>query len=75
MTIVWVAEKGCYEDRFLQGLYESAAAAMAANPIPVDPDPRDVHRPGGWQEADDGTWSNGLDWDEAVWIYPETVRS
>lgn len=68
--IVWVAEKGCYSDRFVTGVYVSAEAGMAHN-----------HRSGEHWVPDTSIdinptpmWDNGLDWDSAVSLYPYRVE-
>lgn len=69
---VWVAECGIYEDRYIQGIYATAEAAMAANPVRSelaadfvgDMRSGDLRRGGGWRQRSDGSWSNGLDWQE-----------
>lgn len=65
---VYVVERGCYEERYVAGIYSSVEAALAAHPLPregVNKGPGSAERPGGWQSTGDGRWSNGLDWDEA----------
>ncbi len=75
---VYVVETGCYDSRFVSGVYASPEAAMAAHPIPADykypnpPSAANLSRPTGWTRdtyADDTvSWSNGLDWDNAASI-------
>lgn len=77
---VWVAESGCYEQRYISGVYATAEAAMADHPLPrtipadFKPTAADYSRPGGWVQSDDGSWDNGLDWDDSVTIYPMDVE-
>lgn len=51
---VWIVETGCYENRYISGVFASAEAAMAAHPPkPVRqdhvPSALNASRPGGWQ--------------------------
>lgn len=62
--IAYVAEQGCYSDKFFAGIFSSPEAAMAA------------FKAGSWTHKvwggpDDDQyedWFNDLDWDEAVSI-------
>jgi hypothetical protein len=67
---VWVVRKGCWDDRHVVGVYSSIEAVIAAHPVrPARPrTPLMAERPGGWQPvgASGDTWSNGLDWDDAM---------
>ena len=65
---VWVAERGIYSDRGVVGVYATAEVAMEDNPLPTNP--RYVIEAGGWQRKENGTWENGLDYDEYVSIQP-----
>lgn len=66
--VLYLAERGCYEQRNVVGVFDSAERAMAALPggkwtrtvwtnFPDYPDLSRVHH---WQD-----WSNGLDWEDA----------
>ena len=60
---VWIAEKGCYSDRGIAGVYATAEIAM-----------KHLDRPGsnwryetwGWEGREWSQWTNGLDWDDLV---------
>lgn len=58
---VYVAIAGMYESEYVEGVYATAVAAMAANPI-TDRD-RARWPKAGWTQAQDGEWSNGCDFD------------
>lgn len=73
---VYVAERGCYEDKYVAGIFDSPERAMAAMPgevwtkttwtsFPNWPD-RSVVRH--WVD-----WSNDLDWDNAVTITEDEI--
>lgn len=78
---VWVVECGVYEDAYVEGVYATIEAAIAANPVPEDykfpavPSASDVSRPGGWQQTGEDSWSNGMDWDYAARAYRMEVKS
>jgi hypothetical protein len=65
---VYVVEVGAYEEMYIEGIYATLEAAIAANPIPADysysvtPSAANTSRPGGWIKSDEGYWSNQLDW-------------
>lgn len=67
---VYVVETGCYDSKFISGVYASPEVAMAAHP-PSERSGAVVTRPGGWHKTNDTTWYNGLDWDDAatIWEY------
>jgi hypothetical protein len=77
---VWVAEQGAYSSRGVIGVYATAEAAMADNPIPADypyPDVRgagNLSRRGGWQQDERGCWDNGLDWDAGISVEPYVLK-
>lgn len=78
---VWVAEQGAYSSRGIIGVYATAEAAMADNPVPVNariptvPTASNMSRPGGWQQdKSTGAWDNGLDWDDGISIEPYDVQ-
>lgn len=86
--VVWVLEVGCYSDRYVDGVYASRDAALAANPVrePTDRErlgglgSASAYRPGGWQpsdpdDPDNCDWSNGLDWGEAAHLQPMEVQT
>lgn len=59
---VYIAERGVYEDRWIEGVYATPDLAMAANPG-TD-----------WRYyPDDESWSNQLDMDDACRIFTEVV--
>lgn len=62
--VVWVVEKGCYDEAQIVGVYSSASAAMAANQQPGE----------NWKADQWGNLDNGLDWINAVTIWREVVR-
>lgn len=68
---VYVAERGVYSDRYVQGVYATPEAAMAANPggnkWEVDEGESGSYR---WRR-----WMNDLDWDSAVSIGEYEVES
>ena len=77
---VYLLETGCYEDRWVEGVYATPEAAMAAHSPKRPEDHRGVMgheyrewagRPWSyeWAETDDGKWSFGADWD-----HPATIR-
>jgi hypothetical protein len=72
VSSVWVVERGCYESTYVEGVYATIEAAIAANPVPED---GDVSCPGGWQQTGDDSWSNGMDWDYAARAFRMEVRS
>jgi len=74
---VWIVECGCYNERYIGGVYATLEAAIADNPprrvIPegTQPTSGDCSRPGGWQPSQ----TNGAymrerypdgDWDDAT---------
>lgn len=72
---VWIVEVGCYDERYIQGVYSSPEAAIAANPLPTH-DRVTVTRPGGWAKVEQDEWvewDNGLDWDDAARCYSLTI--
>lgn len=82
--VVWVVENGCYSDRYIEGVYESIEAVVAAYPIPADyPFPAErtganMSHPGGWKPYDASDpmsdWSNQLDWGDALQASPMVVK-
>lgn len=56
--VVYVVEEGLYEDRHVQGVYESLEIAKAACPVSKD----------GWEQVTDRLWANGLDWEDHRYI-------
>ncbi len=81
---VWIVESGCYDDRIIIGVYATREAAIAANPPAIRasrwlPRVQSHERPGGWQPDDPQKpetceWSNGLDWGDAMSMWPEEVK-
>lgn len=76
---VWLVDVGCYNSRYISGVYSSRDAALKANPIPEKPRYEHPNRPAGWQpdnadDPDNCEWSNGLDWDEAASAIPMEVE-
>lgn len=69
---VWIVEVGCYDERYIQGVYSSPEAAIIANPLPTH-DRITVLRLGGWQQDEHGEWDNGLDWSDAARCYRLTI--
>lgn len=53
---VWLLETGLYADARVSGVYVTAEAAMAARPE------------GNWVKDGEGSWVNGLDWDEFAMV-------
>ena len=70
---IWIAEKGCYEDRYVEGVYASLEGAKAANPIREDARLVDRKKPIGWSGEGDGIHTNGCDWEDRVTIYALTL--
>lgn len=68
---VYIVQQGIYSDTSIVGVYVSVEAALAANPVPREGVKRgsgSAERPGGWQQDDQGSWDNGLDWEDAMRI-------
>lgn len=68
---VYVAEVGCYSDRYLGGVYETAEAAMAAYPNST----KWTRSAGDYSGEPYEEWANDLDWDDRVRISREEVSS
>lgn len=66
---VWIAERGCYSDMCVTGVYDTAEAAKADN----------KHRGENWKleqpDSDEPTWSNGLGWSELVVVYRVPIQT
>jgi hypothetical protein len=67
---VYVVERNVYSDRYLEGVYATPEAAMAANPSPK------------WEAVEDDVdgkvwriWDNGLDWSLYASISEHEVTS
>ena len=66
---VYVVEQGCYSDRWVVGVWadvEKAKASFKSKGWTVS-DPRETH-PDACR-----SWNNGLDWDDAIYIYEMEV--
>ena len=67
---VYVAEAGVYHERYVEGVYATAEAAMAANPVTADMAASERLRLPSvepeWHKTGDGEWSNGCDYTRAV---------
>lgn len=70
---VWILERGCYEEKYVVGLYVSSDLAIRENPVVIGPKTT-VIRPGGWQQDKSGNWDNGLDWSQAERLFAMEVR-
>lgn len=55
---VWILEVGCYNDRYVKGVYATREAAIAAGP-------GGTWKPHGAENDALGAWGNDLDWDLA----------
>ncbi len=64
---VWVLERGCYDSCHVSGIYKTAELGMKAHPE------------GNWEYSRYGQsgeyeeWDNGLDWDDSLRLFPQTV--
>lgn len=62
---VWVVEQGVYSSRGVTGVYATAEAAMADNPLPMQSQYPCV---AAWTQDENGNWDNGLDYEQAISI-------
>lgn len=79
-AVVWLVEVGCYEDRYVAGVYATVEDAIAAHPLPEGyrfpekPSASDLSQPTGWHQVEEGRWSNGMDWSYAASAEAITVE-
>lgn len=65
---VYVAQRGCYDDMYIAGVFDSPERAMGAMPGKKWRKTSWADHPH-YNEHSHVTWENELDWDDAVMIY------